>query len=60
MSLVTPEGELVHREIDGQPDEYLADVEQTRPEGGTAVVRTDAGTIRFLVNAAMQTIEAVS
>ncbi len=35
--LVTPEGELVHREIDGQPDD-----------------------IRFLVNAAMQIIEAVS
>jgi hypothetical protein len=58
--LETPEGEWVHREIDGQPNDYRVDVEMTHPEGGTVIVRTDAGTIRYLVNATVQTIEAES
>jgi hypothetical protein len=58
--LESPEGEWVHREVDGQPDDYRVDFELTRPEGGTLIVRTDAGTIRYLVNAVVQTIEAQS
>jgi len=58
--LETPQSEWVHRDIEGKPDSYDIDVEVPRPEGGTVVVRTNAHTIRFLINAAVQTIVAES
>jgi hypothetical protein len=56
--LETPQSEWLHREIEGKPPDYEIEVTLTRPEGDTTAVRTDAGTIRFLIDAAVQTIEA--
>ncbi len=58
--LETPQSEWVFREIEGKPDSYEVAVEFTHPEGVATVIKTNAGAIRFLINAAVQTIEAES
>jgi hypothetical protein len=58
--LETPQSEWVFREIEGKPDSYEVAVEFTHPEGVATVIKTNAGAIRSLINAAVQTIEAES
>ena len=58
--LGTPQSEWVHQEIEGKSDRYGIDVKLPRPDGDALIVRTDAATIRLLINAMVQTIEAAS
>jgi putative addiction module component (TIGR02574 family) len=58
--LETPRSEWLHQEIEGKPDSYEIDVTLTRPEGGATVIKTNAGAIRSLIDAAVQTVEAES
>ncbi len=58
--LETPQSEWVFREIEGKPDSHEVEVEFTRPEGHATFIKTNAGAIRFLIDAAVQTIEAES
>lgn len=55
-----PQSEWLYQEIEGQPDDYKVEFELRRPDGGTTIVRTDAGVIRLHVNATVQTVEAKS
>lgn len=58
--LGTPQSDWVHQEIEGKPDSYRIDVKLSCPKGDALIVRTDAGTIRILINVMVQTIEAAS
>jgi hypothetical protein len=58
--LETPQSEWVFREIEGKPDSYEVAIEFTHPEGVSTVITTNAGAIRFLIDAAVETIEAES
>lgn len=58
--LATPQSEWVHHEIEGKSDRYGIDVKVPRPDGDALIVRTDAATIRMLIDAMVQTIDAAS